>query len=309
MNRTVSEFAVLLGVFLLLAAWCASGWIAADPVPDRPFLSGMAAIALIVACAVLLYLTNDRFLTELSFFTPVAYIVLATADPAALWFTPFHGAALLLAISLSCLLCFCAVHPSIACLSGTWVSLGAASLIFPPFLWLFPVYAAAAAGKAEEKSKFWAASLLGVCLPPAIYAGIIVLLDDAGAATAFFSGFWERMTEVARTPLHFSAATLCRIALTALAVLLTLIRLLGRLNRYKIAHHAAISRIIFLTLAVCLLTAVFWPDRRTAGLVTALPVSLLLNEYFGVSDRRKGARTLAVILIFILIAERLTYFI
>ena len=85
---------------------------------------------------------------------------------------------------------------------------------------------------------------------------------------------------------------------------------IGRLDRYKIARSAAVLRIIYLTLALCVLTGIFLPDsRHPAGLVTALPVALLLNEYFNAPDRKKGSRTLAVILLLILIAERIACYV
>ena len=54
----------------------------------------------------------------------------------------------------------------------------------------------------------------------------------------------------------------------------------------------------------------FCPDNRyPAGLVTALPVSLLLNEYFGLANRKKGVWTLGFILLLVLLVERITYFV
>ena len=105
---------------------------------------------------------------------------------------------------------------------------------------------------------------------------------------------------------------LCRIVLTALAALLAIIRALGRIDRYKISRSAAVIRIIFLTLAICVLTALFCRDgQAAAGLVTYLPVALILNEYFGSSDRQHtaGARTLAIILMLVLLVERITCFV
>ena len=122
-------------------------------------------------------------------------------------------------------------------------------------------------------------------------AAIMALRPDNLAPAAFFPNLWHGMTDVAHGPIHFSAATLCRILLTALATLLAILWSAGRLDRYKISRSAAVLRIIYLTLSISLLTLVFLPDSRyPVGLATALPVSLLLNEYFGVPDRKKGLK-------------------
>ena len=310
MNRTISEFLVLVGAFLLLAAWYASGYPAATPGIPHTFLAGFLAAVVVLANAVILQWTEDRVLAQVGLFTPAAYIVLAAANPAALWFSPFHGATLLLALSIAFYLAFCAVRPSMGNLVGAWATLGGAALLFPPFLWLVPVYAVSAMVKAEEKLKFWVASLLALCLPVGIYLGVMALRSDSFLPGDFFASLWQGMTDVSHGSLHFSAATLCRILLTALATLLAILWSAGRLDRYKISRSAAVMRIIYLTLSISLLTLIFLPDSRyPAGLATALPVSLLLNEYFGVPDRKKGSRILAVILVLILIAERIACYV
>ena len=310
MNRTISEFMVLAGTFLLLAIWYASGMFVSDTAVPHTFLSGLLAAAVILVNATMLFLAEDRALAQVSLFTPAAYIVLASANPEALWFSPFHGASLLLAVSMLFYLGFCAVRPSMGNLTGAWAFLGASSLLFPPFLWLAPVYAATAFSKAEDKFKFWVASLLALGLPLGIYLGILALRPDGPTPSAFFTGLWQQMTSVTRTSLHFPAATLLRIVLTALAAVLATLWSVGRLDRYKIARSAAVLRIIYLTLAFSVLTAVFLPDsRHPSGLVTALPIALLFNEYFNAPDRKKGSRTLAAILILILIAERIACFV
>ncbi|MBR5019332.1 MAG: hypothetical protein IKX53_06815 [Bacteroidales bacterium] len=310
MNRTISEFVMLAGTFLLLAIWCASGMFVSGTAVPHTFLSGLLAVAVILFNAILLYLAEDKILAQVSLFTPAAYIILATANPEALWFSPFHGASLLLAVSMLFYLGFCAVRPSMGNLTASWAFLGASALLFPPFLWLAPLYAVTAFNKAEDKFKFWVASLLALCLPFGLYLGILALQPGSPAPVTFFANLWDGMTSVTRTSLHFPAATLLRIVLTALATVLAILWSIGRLDRYKIARSAAVLRIIYLTLAFCVLIAVFLPDsRHPAGLVTALPVSLLLNEYICAPDRKKGSRTLAVILILILIAERIACYV
>lgn len=171
MKRTYADLWVYLAVILLVALYWATGWKAAAA-PPRPFLPGLAAALILGVNAVLLYLTNDRIMNEMSLIAPVAYAVLATANPAALYYTPLHAAALLMAVSLFFYLHFCAEKPSLDYLGGAWVSLGAAGLFYPPLLWLAPVYAATMAPRAESKGKYWVTLLLSLILPAAIHIGI-----------------------------------------------------------------------------------------------------------------------------------------
>lgn len=310
MKRTFSDFAVLLAVLLPLAAWCATGWLAAGPVPQRPVLSGLLAAATLLANGLLLFSTHRRVMSGLSLSVPVIYIVLATANPDALYFTPFHGASLLLALCLFFHTAFCSVRPTLSKLLGTWASLGAAGILFPPFLWLIPLLALTSMGKAEDKLKYAAASLLSLCLPFGLYAGILFLREGSFPVGAVFTRLWDQMTVLPHPAFHFSAATLCRIALTAVATVLAIIRAAKLLDRFKTAQYRAVIRIILLIPALCLLVLLFAPDCRfPGGLVTYLPVSLLLND--GLAAQGSGNRfpTLAVILFLILLAERIACFV
>ncbi|MBR0222961.1 MAG: hypothetical protein IJL93_01660 [Bacteroidales bacterium] len=307
MNRTFTQLLLLAGAVLLLVLWCASGWMAAKPVPDRAFLSGALAIAVILVNAVLLHLANDRILAGSGLLTPAVYIVLAVANPGSLWFSSFHTASLLMAASLVFFLSFCAIRPGMGALLGAWLTLGTAGLLLPQLYWLVPLYVLLAVSKADDKLKFMAASLLAICLP----AGVALAFASMGGGhttSAFFTGIWEQMSRLPHRPLHYSAAKLCRLALTALAALLAAVRALSRIGHYKIARSAAVFRIILLTLSFGALTVLFFPDGQAAPLM-ALPLALLLNEYFGTTDPGKGATTLAIILLLVLAAERVTYFV
>lgn len=308
MKRTFSEFATFLAVLLLPALFWASGWQVATP-PEQPVTSGLLAALALAAGAMILYLTGDRALNEMSPVAPFAYLVLATVQPASLYATPLHGAAVLLAASLFFHLNYCAARPSLENLAGAGFTLGGGALLFPPLLWLAPVYAATAFGRSENKLKFGVTALFSLLLPLGAYIGIRSIFGNG--TDGLLPDFWERMTRVTVPTIHYSAATICRILLTLAVALLAIIQMLGRLDRYRTAQYRAVLRLIFLSLAIGVLALLFLSDGRLpAALITAIPVSLLLNDCIGEAEHRsKGMTTLLFILLLVLVAERITYFV
>lgn len=308
MNRTFSDLLAAAGVFLLLLAYCASGWFA---LPDGAggLPATLSAAGIMLADCALLYLINERLLSGSSLLTSAIYLLLAAARPEALAYTPLHAASLLLAVSLAAYLFYNAAGTSLKHLVAAWASLGAAVLIAPPLAWLIPVYAVTSAGKADEKLKYWIAALLALLLPLAVWTGICYLRGGA-PPLEILRGLRDGMCAVQRPSFHYTAATLCRMLLTAVAAVLAVIHAIVRLNRYKTAQFHACVRLIILTLVLCLLTLLFF-DRPgvPSGLVAALPAAPLLGEYFSRPARGKGIGTLAIVLILLLIAERVSCFV
>ena len=325
MNRTNPVFLRFVGAVLLLAAWFASGWLATRPCPDRAFLSGLCAAAVILGNGVLLFFLNERVMTGASLLVFLFYIVLSTANPSALYFSRFHAASLLLAGSFACYVRFNALNPSMENLCGAWLLLGIAALLEPPFLWLAPVYALTSAGKAENKPKFIAATLLFLILPAAAWIGFRYLKGEASPALSFLESLWDGMTALRKPSFQLSAPTLCRILVTAIACVLAAVRILRRLDSYRISQFRASIRLIVMTLSLCLIVAFFYAGGSPgdslgsaggsavggvpSGLVVLLPVSLMLGEYTGPSRSRPVGRTMAAFLLLFLLAERISCFV
>ena len=308
MNRTISDILVTVGLFLLLGAYCATGRLAL-PHEGNVFLPTLYAGLIIIANSILLYRINERLLSGTSLLVAVIYFVLATARPQALSFTPVHAASLLLAGSFYCYLHFNSMRTSMKYLAGAWGGLGAAALILPPLAWLVPVYALSSFGKPEDKFKFSVAAFLALLLPLAAWTGICYLRGQ-DSFQQILSSLWNGMCAVQRPSFHYSAATLCRMLLTAVATILAVIRIIGRLDSYKIAQFHACLRLIILTLALCVLTLLFFANPGIpSGLLTVLPVAPLLGEYFCHPVREKGTGTLALILILLLVVERISCFV
>ena len=59
MNRTISDILVIVGLFLVLGAFCATGWLAL-PQEGNAVLPALAAIGIIIVNSALLYLVNEK---------------------------------------------------------------------------------------------------------------------------------------------------------------------------------------------------------------------------------------------------------
>lgn len=308
MNRTISSLLTALGVFLLLAAYCAAGWLASPEAGERALGTLPAAGTILAGCA-LLYLVNERLLSGSSPLVAILYIVLATARPAGLFFTPLHAASLLLAVSVTAYLLFNSIRTSMGTLVLAWAGLGTAALLAPPLAWLAPVYAVFSVRKTDEKMRFWVAALLAFILPLAVWTGINYLRggDSPGE---ILQGLWSGMCAAQRPSFSYPAVSLCRMALTTLVVILAVFHVGARLDSYKTAQFHACLRLIILTLALSLLVLFFYfRPGLPSGLLTALPAAPLLGEYFSHAARNKRAGTLAIILGLVLAAERASFFV
>ena len=167
------------------------------------------------------------------------------------------------------------------------------------------------AGRAESKPRFIAATLLFLVLPAAAWIGILYLKGEAAPAQSFLQTMWDGMSDLHHPAFRFSAASLCRILVTAIACVLAAIRILKRLDSYKISQYRAAIRLIIMTLSLCLLVLFFYADGDgiPSGLVTLLPVSLMLGEFTGPSRSRPAGRTMAAFLLLFLLAERISLFV
>ena len=245
-------------------------------------------------------------MNEMSLIAPVAYAILAAANPAALSYTPLHAASLLLAASLSCYLRFCADKPSPDLLGGTFIALGAAGLFHPPLFWLTPVYAATTVSRAESKGRFWVTALLALVFPAAVHIGI-QYLRGGYAPPVILHGFLERMTAISHPVLHLSAATLVRILLTFVVAAAASLHLLRRLSRFRTGPFHATVRTLLITLVLTVLSALFLTDGdQPAGLLVMFPVSLILNAYLRNAGQDRSVRMLGLILLLVLAVERVS---
>jgi len=307
MNRRNLDFLTLTAIFLVLAAWLATGWLASPCSGDAlPLLAALIVFA--VVCRVL-SAVNRQMLTGSSLLPPLLYAFLATAHPGSLSISTFHAAVLLLAVSIYYYLSYNACRASMGNLSGMYLALGGASILCPPLLWLAPVFAFTSVTKAEEKVKFWTASVLALIAPLAAFEAILYFIGAEGPFYGSLTAIWHNMLAVRHPSFARPVISLVRIAAIAALTVVTIVKVYAHLNTYKTAQFHACVRMILLTLCLGVLTLLFWGDTATpAGLMFLLPVAPLLGLYVENDRNRTTVRTELAILAFILITERISCF-
>ena len=309
MRDKFSDILVFLAILLVLAAYFATGWMA---LPEKGTLltSGLPAMSVILLCCVPLYFIHQWMLPGISFVTVLFYAFLAAANPTAFRLSPFHGVALLLAVSLYCYLCFSALRPALKYVAGMWLTFGIAVQLLPSLLWLAPVLLLSSIGKAMDKAKYCFTALLGLLVPPFAWMAIRYLSSGIVPVGDYFPRLWSEMTALHLPSPNLSAATLCRIGFTAIMVITAILRIMPRLSRYKTAQYRAILRLILMTLCLSAYGFLFlnYP-ALPAGLLIMLPAAPLLGVFIFDTLTRKGAGTWLVILFLLLAAERISLFV
>lgn len=309
MSRTSYGFAALAGGAVLLAAYYVAGLFAVVPGIPAGVLSAIGAAAVILANSTGLVLTSRRISVNPTVLIPFIYIALVAAQPATLHWSDFHPASLLLLASTFCYLHFCAIESSTESLAGSCFLLGAAGLFVPPMLWLFPVFLLLGAGKAPSKGKCLVAALLGLVLPLLILCGIRYFQGGADAVRTMFPALWEGMSELHPGIRPFSAPTLARLLLTIAATFAAIVHIVRRLDTYKTVQARAFLRLVILAAVLGLMALLFPADSHTpCALAVCLPVTLLLNELFATPGSGRAKTALAVALILLLAAERISLF-
>lgn len=309
MRDKFSDILVFLAILLVLAAYFATGWMAA-PEKGRLLTCGLPAMIVILLCCVPLYFIHQWMLPGISFVTVLFYAFLAAANPTTFCLSPFHGVAVLLAVSLYCYLCFSALRPALKYVTGMWLTLGIAVQILPSLLWLTPVLLLSSIDKAMEKGKYCFTALLGLLLPPFAWMAVRYLSSGITPAGDYLPRLWSEMTALHLPSPNLSAATLCRIGFTALMVITAILRIIPRLSRYKTAQYHAILRLVLMTLCLSVYGFLFlnYP-ALPAGLLVLLPAAPLLGVFVYDTLSRKAAQTWIAILVLLLAAERISLFV
>ena len=278
------------------AAFCVAFYISGIPLAGAgtPLWKFIAAGASTAATASILHLTNLRFGSKPGFFLPPIYIVLASANPNALVFNVLHPVALTLALSLFFGMRFfrCDLHQGDAFIAQMF--LGLAGCFFPPALWLAPLYFIASLFRADDTARFFVASLAGLLLPVAAWTAVSYLLGGVQQAEDFLVSVGSGAVAIGPKSIYYSAATIIRM----LAVFVLTVVAIVNLRKTVL--------IVFIT-GVCLVSLLFFdnssePMCLLTSLAAALPLSNFL--YGNTSPRR---RIFVALILFLLIAERLTF--
>ena len=309
MKRNISDLLIFTSIGLVLAAHFASGWLAASA-DGTWFMSGLPAMLAILLCSIPLYFIHQWILPGASIVTALFYVFLAPANPVSFCLSPFHGVALLSAVSLYCYLCFTALRPALKYAAGMWISFGFAVQLLPSFIWMTPVLLLSSIGKAQDKGKYCFTALLGLFLPPVIWMTIRYLTSGTVPFSGFFPSFWSEMSTLQLPSANLPFATLFRLGFTVVITVTAILRILPQLSRYSTVQYHAVLRLLLLTLCLSVYAFLFlhYPVQP-AGLLVMLPVAPLLSVFMLQTLSRKSAGYWLTILLLLLAVERISFFV
>ena len=280
-----------------------------SPLYSGSFLSCLLGVLFTGILALMVFLAGNHISSGMNQFIPLIYLVLVLANPSSLRFSPIHAAAASLVPALFNNISFCNSGSDLTSLAKSCFFLTIASFFFPPLMWLCIPMAALSIGKADDKSKYLFTAIFSLAAPMLLLFGIRYLQVGLQNAADIFPDYLRAMADVPSKSIAMSASTLCRLVITAIIAIISAYCVAGSFSRYKTVQYTAYTRILFYAAAITAVAAVFIPSMAWPGcLLTAIPLSLMMNEYFG-NGAHDGSGTMAAAVLLILIAERIQCFI
>lgn len=260
-----------------------------------PLWSIVTAAVLTAATSLVLFLTNSCFGSKSGVLLPSIYIILASVNPKALFYSPLHPASLAVATAMFFCIKFFRESQRNSDAFSSQLFLGIAACFFPPAVWLFPLLFLAGLMKTTDTARFTFASLSGLALPIAFWTGISYLAGGCGQITFFLESLAKGAIAVGPKTLFYSSATIIRIVAVAAFTFASL------MNIRK-------SPLLFILAAICAIALLFFNNSGEPFCVwISLAAVLPLNSFL--TDEGKPHRRISILIFcFILIAERITYY-
>lgn len=260
-----------------------------------PLWSIVAAAVMTAATSLVLFLTNACFGSKSGVILPSIYIILSSVNPKALFYNPLHPASLAVAAAMFFCIKFFRESQRNSDAFSSQLFLGVAACFFPPAMWLFPLLFLAGLMKTTDTARFTFASLSGLLLPIAFWTGISYLTGGSDQIVAFLESLGTGAIAVGPKAIFYSSATIIRIIAVAAFAITALVSIRK-------------SLLLFILTAICAIALLFFNNSGEPFCVwISLAVALPLNSFL--ADEGKRHRWIFILIFcFILIAERITYY-
>lgn len=305
----ISSFFMNLPEIRMPSLFGLEGMYDPDVLFGRNTLSAILSAVFLVLTALTLHNFNNRFSSGLNFILPLLYLILAAANPCAIWFSPFHIAALGLIWSLRYFVKFKAEtgHPSD--LFTAFFLLILTSCCYLPLIWLVPILLFRGFSYMENKLRYLLTVLLGLFFGAAFIAGLNYLVLGFDAVAALPGRWMDGIIPMAARRQGLSLLRLCLDGLTALLVIIAAVRNIRNQGKYKIAESRMLSDVTMATIILFAIVALYMADYALPFEVMLFaPASLVIFGLFG--DSRKSLVTIfSIVIMAIIVAERAMGFI
>jgi hypothetical protein len=266
----------------------------------RTTLSAILAGLFLFLTAISLHTFNNRFSSGLNFILPLLYLILAVANPQAIWFTPFHIASLSLVWTLRYFVKFKAETGHPTDLFCSFFLLVFSSCFYLPSIWLAPFLLISGFTYMESKLRYLLTVFFGLLFGVALIVGLNYIVLGMDAVAALPREWVGRMSAIATHLPEFSLLQICREGLLVLLVLVAALRNVRNQGKYKISESRMLSDVTLCTIVIFVVTALYLPDYSLPfGVMAFAPASLVIFGLFG--DSRKSLVTIFSLVIMILI--------
>ncbi|MBO4656408.1 MAG: hypothetical protein J5639_01410 [Bacteroidales bacterium] len=276
---------------------------------SRTTLSSILAAVFLILTALSLHTFNNRFSSGLNFILPLLYLILAVANPYAIWFTPFHIAALAGVWSLRYFVKFKAETGHPTDLFAAFFLMVFASCFCLPLIWIAPFLLLSGFSYMESKSRYLLTVFSGLLCSVALIVGLNYLVGGLDAVCALPGKWLSGILAVGTRIPEFSLLQICREGILVILVIVAALRNIRNQGKYKIAESRMLSDVTLSTLVLFVAMALYLTDYSLPfELVVMAPASLVIFGLFG--DSRKSLITIfGIIVMCIIVAERALCFI
>ncbi|MBO4769126.1 MAG: hypothetical protein J5495_06300, partial [Bacteroidales bacterium] len=266
----------------------------------RTTLSAVLAAVFLLLTALSLHTFNNRFSSGLNFILPLLYLILAVANPYAIWFTPFHIAALGIVWALRYFVKYKAETGHPTDLFCSFFLLVFSSCFYLPSIWLAPFLLISGFGYMENKLRYLLTVILGLLFGVALIVGLNYLVLGMDALASLPREWLGAMSAIATHLPEFSLLQICREGLLVILVLVAALRNVRNQGKYKISESKMLSDVTLCTIVLFIVTALYLPDYSLPFEVMVFaPASLVIFGLFG--DSRKSLVTIFSLFIMVLI--------
>ena len=279
------------------------------------FLAGPAGIVPLQAVGAILFLAANAFLlsrvvnyfsTGINFAAPLLFTSVALSFPGFLTYDAGLISALLLNLSMFCAMRFFSGEISNDIIFLSTMAAGAASLFFPPLMWMLPALLLLDFAPAGDKGRYIAMAVSGFLLPLLFFEGYTFITDGyrevLNHAGEYLSSCMAPNFGFAST----SAARAIKVLVLAVLFIAAAVSYFRNSSAYSVTHSRASFMLLIYSVIMAVLLALFSSGNMLLN-VTALafPVTTVIYDYFTVSGTGRTGRAafcfvlLAVVLEFL----------
>lgn len=268
----------------------------------------LGIVFLLLIAATILYISN--YISGKRHFTPLIFLVLALANPSAIYFTPLHIISFLMMWSIFLITMFKLEDGRDSeRIFAAFFLYSTCILCFPPMIWFLPVLVIMSAGAAESKAKYILAVFLGIIAPFVLALSILFILEGWEPMEPTLVSFAQAFTFTGEKNIVMSSPFLCKSILILYFTLITVVKCIRESrNMSRIKSTFLFRDIIFLTAAFAFFIVFIMSFSVPFGVVLYAPLSFIFLELAASWGEKGRFLSYYSLFLLILLIERVSLF-